>query len=165
MVYECVDIHIIAQVASDDAGIYIGTWSRGCSNPNCWGLLVRAVHLSDIHKELISLYRGGGAAEMFDVVDQVDIHIGTLSKGFGSHGGFVAGSRVLKSFLMNRGRSYVFSTALPLPAVAAAQAAMTVCAQVCHHSCTCKAHSICGDKTGDCLLMASLQAQVLLSKS
>lgn len=83
---------------------------------------------------------------MFDVADQVDIHIGTLSKGFGSHGGFVAGSRILKSFLMNRGRSYVFSTALPLPAVAAAQAAMTVCTQVCHYSCTCKAHSICGDK-------------------
>lgn len=71
---------------------------------------------------------------MFGVADQVDIHIGTLSKGFGSHGGFVAGSRILKSFLMNRGRSYVFSTALPLPAVAAAQAAITVCHQVCEYT-------------------------------
>jgi len=67
---------------------------------------------------------------MFAVADEVDIHIGTLSKGFGSHGGFVAGSSVLKSFLMNKGRSYVFSTALPLPAVAAAQAAIHVCHQV-----------------------------------
>ena len=67
---------------------------------------------------------------MFGVADEVDIHIGTLSKGFGIHGGFVAGSTALKSFLMNRGRSYVFSTALPLPAVAAAQAAITVCQQV-----------------------------------
>ena len=75
--------------------------------------------------------RGAGAAEMFGVASEVDIHIGTLSKGFGSHGGFVAGSSVLKSFLMNKGRSYVFSTALPLPAVAAAQAAITVCQQVC----------------------------------
>lgn len=67
---------------------------------------------------------------MFEVADQVDIHIGTLSKGFGSHGGFVACSQMLKSLLMNKGRSYVFSTALPLPAVAAAQAAITVCQQV-----------------------------------
>ena len=67
---------------------------------------------------------------MFGVADEVDVHIGTLSKGFGSHGGFVAGSSVLKSFLMNKGRSYVFSTALPLPAVAAAQAAIHVCHQV-----------------------------------
>ncbi len=67
---------------------------------------------------------------MFGVADEVDIHIGTLSKGFGSHGGFVAGSSLLKSFLMNKGRSYVFSTALPLPAVAAAQAAIHVCRQV-----------------------------------
>ena len=67
---------------------------------------------------------------MIGLADEVDIQIGTLSKGFGSHGGFVAGSHTLKSFLMNRGRSYVFSTALPLPAVAAAQAAITVCQQV-----------------------------------
>lgn len=67
---------------------------------------------------------------MFGVADEVDIHIGTLSKGFGSHGGFVAGSSILKSFLMNKGRSYVFSTALPLPAVAAAEAAIHVCRQV-----------------------------------
>lgn len=78
------------------------------------------------------MHRGGGAAELFGVANEVDIHIGTLSKGFGSHGGFVAGSSVLKSFLMNKGRSYVFSTALPLPAVAAAQAAITVCQQVQH---------------------------------
>lgn len=72
---------------------------------------------------------------MFGVASEVDIHIGTLSKGFGSHGGFVAGSSALKSFLMNRGRSYVFSTALPLPAVAAAQAAIIVCQQVYLPSC------------------------------
>ena len=67
---------------------------------------------------------------MFDISDEVDIHIGTLSKGFGSHGGFVACSHMVKSLLMNKGRSYVFSTALPLPAVAAAQAAITLCHQV-----------------------------------
>lgn len=44
----------------------------------------------------------------------------------GSIGGFVATSRGLKSWLANRGRAYVYSTALPLPAVAAAQAALRV---------------------------------------
>ena len=74
--------------------------------------------------------RGGGAAEFFHVQGEVDVHIGTLSKAFGSHGGFVAGSHALKDFLMNRGRSYVFSTSLPLPAVAAAHAALRECQQV-----------------------------------
>ncbi|KAL3138918.1 hypothetical protein ABBQ32_005735 [Trebouxia sp. C0010 RCD-2024] len=88
-----------------------------------------ALALDEAHATLVAGDRGGGAAEMFGVASEVDIHIGTLSKGFGSHGGFVAGSSALKSFLMNRGRSYVFSTALPLPAVAAAQAAIIVCQQ------------------------------------
>lgn len=88
-----------------------------------------ALALDEAHATLVAGHAGGGAAEMFGVADEVDIHIGTLSKGFGSHGGFVAGSSILKSFLMNKGRSYVFSTALPLPAVAAAQAAIHVCHQ------------------------------------
>lgn len=72
------------------------------------------------------LHRGGGAAEMAGVADQVDVHIGTLSKAVGSQGGFVACSRNVKSLLLNRGRPYVYSTALPLPTVAAASAAIRV---------------------------------------
>lgn len=79
---------------------------------------------------IMNCCRGGGAAEVFHVQGEVDVHIGTLSKAFGSHGGFVAGSHALKDFLMNRGRSYVFSTSLPLPAVAAAHAALRECQQV-----------------------------------
>ncbi len=101
--------------------------------PTCVSTLIEPVCLQRPGNQLTvwqCYCRGGGAAEMFGVADEVDIHIGTLSKGFGSHGGFVAGSSLLKSFLMNKGRSYVFSTALPLPAVAAAQAAIHVCHQV-----------------------------------
>eukprot|EP00887_Chlorella_sp_A99_P001839 scaffold19.g1839.t1 len=45
----------------------------------------------------------------------VDLHVGTLSKAFGCHGGFVACSRRWKDLLVNRGRGQVFSTALPEP--------------------------------------------------
>lgn len=64
--------------------------------------------------------------EMLGVSGFVDLHVGTLSKAFGCLGGFVACSRGWKHFLVNRARSQVYSTALPLPVVAAAHAALRV---------------------------------------
>lgn len=70
--------------------------------------------------------RGAGAAEAFGVADEVDVHIGTMSKALGAHGGFVACRADIKTLLLNKGRSYVFSTAPPAPVVAAAIAALQV---------------------------------------
>jgi hypothetical protein len=54
---------------------------------------------------------------------------GTLSKAVGALGGFVACSSELRALLLNKGRSVVFSTALPVPVVASAQAAIEAAAR------------------------------------
>jgi len=70
--------------------------------------------------------RGGGLCEAAAGGDRVSVRVGTLSKALGSHGGFVAGSKRLIDWLANRARPYVFSTAAPAAAVAAAIAALDI---------------------------------------
>jgi 8-amino-7-oxononanoate synthase len=60
-----------------------------------------------------------GLAEEHGVSDQIEIQMGTLGKALGASGGYVCGSRALVDFLVNRARSFIFSTA-PVPAAAAA---------------------------------------------
>jgi 7-keto-8-aminopelargonate synthetase-like enzyme len=52
--------------------------------------------------------------------------IGTLGKAFGAAGGFVTGVVALRNTLVNRARTFVFTTALPPPVAAAAAAAVTL---------------------------------------
>jgi 7-keto-8-aminopelargonate synthetase-like enzyme len=55
-----------------------------------------------------------------------DVIIGTLGKALGAAGGFAAGSAVLRDLLVNRARTFIFTTALPPPVAAAAGAALTL---------------------------------------
>jgi 8-amino-7-oxononanoate synthase len=57
-----------------------------------------------------------------------DVLIGTLGKAFGSAGGFVTGSAPLRDYLLNRARTFVFTTSLPPPVAAAAGAGLQVAA-------------------------------------
>ena len=61
---------------------------------------------------------GRGLADELGVSDQIEIQMGTLGKALGASGGFICGSRALIDFLVNRARSFIFSTA-PVPAAAA----------------------------------------------
>jgi glycine C-acetyltransferase/8-amino-7-oxononanoate synthase len=63
-----------------------------------------------------------GLAEDCGVDKQIEIQMGTLGKALGSAGGYVCGSRALVDFLINRARTFIFSTA-PVPPAAAAAAA------------------------------------------
>lgn len=63
-----------------------------------------------------------GLAEDCGVDKQIEIQMGTLGKAFGSAGGYICGSRNLIDWLINRARTFIFSTA-PVPAAAAAATA------------------------------------------
>jgi 7-keto-8-aminopelargonate synthetase-like enzyme len=63
-----------------------------------------------------------GVAEAHGLAGRVEIQMGTLGKALGAAGGYIAGSRALIDLLVNKARSFIFSTA-PVPAAAAAATA------------------------------------------
>ena len=69
---------------------------------------------------------GGGLVSQLGLTEAVDIQIGTLSKALGSLGGYVAGSAALIDWVVNAARTFIYTTALPPAAVAAARAAIAV---------------------------------------
>jgi 8-amino-7-oxononanoate synthase len=80
-------------------------------------LMVDEAHATGIFGQ-----NGRGLADELGVSDQIEIQMGTLGKAFGASGGYICGSRTLIDFLVNRARSFIFSTA-PIPASAAAATA------------------------------------------
>ncbi len=75
--------------------------------------------LDEAHAVGVIGANGRGLAAEENVSDDVDVQMGTLSKALGASGGYICGSRDLIEWLINRARSFVYSTAPP-PAVAAA---------------------------------------------
>ena len=72
---------------------------------------------------------GKGTASHFGLEGRVEIQMGTLSKALGSYGAFVAGSRELIDLLVNRARSFIFTTALPPASAGAAIEALRIVEQ------------------------------------
>jgi 8-amino-7-oxononanoate synthase len=67
---------------------------------------------------------GRGLVSALGLERDVDVVIGTLGKALGSYGAFACCDRTTAEFLINRARTLIFSTALPPPAVAAAQCSL-----------------------------------------
>lgn len=82
--------------------------------------------LDDAHGTGVLGETGCGTAEYFGLQADVDIAMGTLGKALGSSGAFIAGSRELIEYLVNRARSFIFSTSLPPSVLAAACAAIDI---------------------------------------
>lgn len=75
--------------------------------------------LDEAHAVGVLGMNGRGLADRQGLVSKVDIHLGTLSKALGVSGGYICGGRRLIDLVINRARSFIYSTA-PSPMVAAA---------------------------------------------
>lgn len=87
-------------------------------------LVVDEAHATGVFGE-----HGRGLAEQMGAEEGIDATVGTLSKALGGIGGFVAGSRELIDLLVNTGGAFIYTTALPPAACAAAMAAMDIVEQ------------------------------------
>ena len=75
--------------------------------------------VDDAHGEGVLGKGGRGIVDHFGLHGKVDVEVGTMSKAFGVMGGVVAGSPVIVEWLRQRGRPFLFSSAMTVPDVAA----------------------------------------------
>jgi glycine C-acetyltransferase len=80
--------------------------------------------VDDAHGEGVLGKGGRGIVDHFGLHGKVDVEVGTLSKAFGVVGGVVAGSAVIVEWLRQRGRPFLFSSAVTAPDAAACLAAL-----------------------------------------
>ena len=90
------------------------------SNHGAW-LLVDEAHAVGVLGP-----QGRGLAAELGVDQQIELHMGTLSKAFGLSGGYLAASREVIDLLINRARSFIYTTAPPPHLAHAALAALNV---------------------------------------
>ena len=80
--------------------------------------------VDDAHGEGVLGKGGRGIVDHFNLHGKVDIEVGTMSKAFGVMGGIVAGDKVIVEWLRQRGRPFLFSSAVTAPDAAACLAAV-----------------------------------------
>jgi glycine C-acetyltransferase len=84
------------------------------------------IMVDDAHGEGVLGTHGRGAVDHFRLHGRVDVEIGTLSKAFGVVGGFVAGKGLIVEHLRQKGRPFLFSSALTPADAAACSAAVDI---------------------------------------
>jgi len=82
--------------------------------------------VDDAHGEGVLGEGGRGIVDHFHLHGKVDIEVGTLSKAFGVVGGVVAGNPLVVEWLRQRGRPFLFSSAMTVPDTAACLAAVEI---------------------------------------
>ena len=84
--------------------------------------------VDDAHGTGVLGASGRGSAEACGCLGAIDLHMGTLGKALGGAGAYLAAARPLVDTLINRSRSFIFSTSLPPAVPAAASAALRIVA-------------------------------------
>lgn len=82
--------------------------------------------VDDAHGEGVLGEGGRGIVDHFNLHGKVDVEVGTMSKAFGVMGGVVAGNSKIVEWLHQRGRPFLFSSAMTVPDVAGCIAAIDI---------------------------------------
>jgi glycine C-acetyltransferase len=84
--------------------------------------------VDDAHGDFIFGSPGSysGVPAYFDVKEMIDVNVSSLSKGLGCFGGYVACSKLVRDFLVNKSRQFIYTSALPEHLCAAALAAVPI---------------------------------------
>jgi len=69
--------------------------------------------LDDAHGDFVVGKDGKGTPDHFGVTKKIDLYVSSLSKGLGSFGGYVATQKNIIEFLINRSKSFIYTSALP----------------------------------------------------
>lgn len=85
-----------------------------------------SIMIDDAHGLGVLGDHGKGTLEYYDCNEHVEILVGTLGKAFGTFGAFVAGSNELIETLIQRARSYIYTTALPSAVAEATRASLKI---------------------------------------
>jgi len=83
-------------------------------------------YVDDAHGDGVLGEKGRGITSHFKVEGRVHVEMGTFSKAFGVVGGYIAGSRNLVNYALNKSRSWLLSASSPPPVAAACMAAIEV---------------------------------------
>ncbi|HVN95187.1 MAG TPA: 8-amino-7-oxononanoate synthase [Syntrophorhabdaceae bacterium] len=84
------------------------------------------VFVDDAHGTGVFGESGTGVEEMFGLKGAMDVHMATFGKSLGSFGAFVLSDPIVIEFLINRARTFMYTTALPPSVLAASLAALNL---------------------------------------